>query len=326
VPENVTSREPADAALREEKGSSRAEKLVRPTVPEVDSILGHSFRVLDDGFVRVIDYMGGDGAVVQAARVSYGAGTKRVSDDRGLIRYLMRHMHTTPFEMCELKLHVRAPMDVWRQWIRHRTGSVNEYSTRYSVAIDAAQSTPSSEWRTQSQENRQGSGAHLPIVIGDELTQAELDLQRAARTVYERRLEVGVAREQARKDLPLSTYTEAYWKINLHNLLHFLGLRMDKHAQQEIRAYADTIGQEVVAKWTPLVWEAFLDYRVNAVQLSSVESRIIYTLVSGDAEAAISIASERGLLKRRESGVLAASRERTELEAKLRLFGLAVPW
>ena len=146
------------------------EKLARPTVPEMDSILGLSFKVLDDGFIRVVDYMGGDGAVVQAARVSYGAGTKHVSDDRGLIRYLMRHMHTTPFEMCELKLHVRAPMDVWRQWIRHRTASINEYSTRYSVAIDAAQSTPSAEWRTQSQENRQGSGAHLPIAIGDELS------------------------------------------------------------------------------------------------------------------------------------------------------------
>jgi thymidylate synthase (FAD) len=303
-----------------------SEKLVRPTGPEMDSILGHPFKVLDDGFVRVIDYMGNDGAVVQAARVSYGAGTKRVSDDRGLIRYLMRHMHTTPFEMCELKLHVRAPMDVWRQWIRHRSASVNEYSTRYSVAIDAAQSTPASEWRSQSQENRQGSGAYLPIEIGDELTTAEVELQRLARTVYERRLELGVAREQARKDLPLSTYTEAYWKIDLHNLLHFLGLRMDKHAQQEIRAYAETIGHEVVARWTPMVWQAFLDYRLNAVLLSSVEASIIHALVSGDAEAAISIATDRGLLRRRESGVLRTSRELTELEAKLKSFGLRVPW
>src|SRR5712664_665949 len=147
--------------------------LARPAVAALDHILGEPIRVLDNGFIRVIDYMGDDNSVVQAARVSYGSGTKRVQDDRGLIRYLMRHDHTTPFEMCEIKLHVRAPMDVWRQWIRHRTASVNEYSTRYSVAIDASQSTPSSAWRAQSQGNRQGSGAHLPIAIGDELTRAE---------------------------------------------------------------------------------------------------------------------------------------------------------
>ena len=141
-----------------------------------------------------------------------------------------------------------------------------------------------------------------------------------------RRLELGGAREQARKDLPLSTYTEAYWKIDLHNLLHFLGLRMDAHAQQEIRAYAETIGREVVARWAPVVWEAFLDYRMNAVQLSSIEARIMRALVSGDADAAISIASERGLLMRRNNGVFRASRELTELEAKLKLFGVAVPW
>ncbi|HLZ28430.1 MAG TPA: FAD-dependent thymidylate synthase [Chloroflexota bacterium] len=300
--------------------------LTRVTVPELDAILGHQFKVLDDGFVRVIDYMGTDSAVVQAARVSYGAGTKRVSDDRGLIRYLMRHMHTTPFEMCELKLHVRAPMDVWRQWIRHRTASVNEYSTRYSVAIDAAQATAPADWRTQSQANRQGSGEHLSPVIGEELSAAEAELQQLARTVYERRLAVGVAREQARKDLPLSTYTEAYWKIDLHNLLQFLSNRMDQHAQQEIRVYAETIGREVVARWTPLVWEAFEDYRLNAVHLSSLERRVMSAIVSGDLAAAIALAAEAGVLKRRKDGMLGASRERAELEAKLAMFGLAVPW
>ena len=300
--------------------------LSRASVSEIDAILGKPFKVLDDGFVRVIDYMGNDSAVVQAARVSYGAGTKRVSDDRGLIRYLMRHLHTTPFEMCELKLHVRAPMDVWRQWIRHRTANVNEYSTRYSVAIDAAQRTAASDWRTQSKENRQGSGGYLPEESGDELSTAESELQQLARAVYERRLELGVAREQARKDLPLSTYTEAYWKINLHNLLHFLGLRMDDHAQQEIRAYAETIGREIVARWTPLVWEAFEDYRLDAVQLSSLERRVMSALVSSDHAAAIALAADAGLLKRRKDGALVGNRERRELEAKLAIFGLSAPW
>ena len=300
--------------------------LSRASVKEIDAILGKPFAVLDDGFVRVIDYMGNDAAVVQAARVSYGVGTKRVSDDRGLIRYLMRHMHTTPFEMCELKLHVRAPMDVWRQWIRHRTANVNEYSTRYSVAIDAAQRTAPSEWRTQSKENRQGSGECLDTVMGQELTIAERELQERARAVYERRLELGVAREQARKDLPLSTYTEAYWKIDLYNLLHFLGLRMDTHAQQEIREYAETIGREIVAKWTPLVWEAFEDYRLDAVQLSSLERRVLKAIISGDDAAALGVAAEAGLLKRRGDGTLTISRERTELEARLAMFGLTAPW
>ena len=183
-------------------------RLRRPTVPALDELLGVPLRVLDDGFVRLIDYMGDDAAVVQAARVSYGAGTKRVLEYRGLVRYLMRHQHTTPFEMCEIKLHVRVPMDCWRQWIRHRTANVNEYSTRYSVAIDATQRTNSDEWRAQSGANRQGSGAFLPTAIGEELTADESRLQTEARQVYERRLAAGVAREQARKDLPLSTYTE----------------------------------------------------------------------------------------------------------------------
>lgn len=321
----------ADQVLTDtDKGEAGPESvpssLSRVSVGELDAILGKPFKVLDDGFVRVIDYMGNDSAVVQAARVSYGVGTKRVSDDRGLIRYLMRHMHTTPFEMCELKLHVRAPMDVWRQWIRHRTANVNEYSTRYSVAIDAAQRTGVSEWRTQSQENRQGSGEYLASDIGEELTTAELELQEHARAVYEHRLELGVAREQARKDLPLSTYTEAYWKINLHNLLNFLSLRMDQHAQQEIRAYAETIGHQIVARWTPLVWEAFEDYRLDALQLSSLERRVLKAVVSGDNAAAIAVAGDAGVLKRRADGTLTASRERRELEAKLAVFGLSAPW
>src|SRR6266853_3212261 len=159
--------------------------LPRPRVGALDELLGLRLRVLDDGFVRVIDYMGDDGSVVQAARVSYGAGTKRVQDDRGLIRYLMRHAHTTPFEMCEIKFHVRTPMDVWRQWIRHRTANVNEYSTRYSVAIDAAQRTPAGEWRVQSPGNKQGSAGVLSKEDGQKLTANEADLNRRAREVYE---------------------------------------------------------------------------------------------------------------------------------------------
>ena len=174
------------------------------------------------GLWRVVDYMGGDESIVQAARVSYGTGTKKVHEDRGLIRYLMRHGHTTPFEMCELKLHVRVPMDCWRQWIRHRTANVNEYSTRYSKAIDTTQRTASDQWREQLQDNRQGSGGCLGVEVGEYLSARELESQTLAGEVYEERLRKGVAREQARKDLPLSTYTEAYWKIDLHNLFHFL--------------------------------------------------------------------------------------------------------
>ncbi len=274
----------------------RAEKISRPSVPALDAMLGDPIPVLDEGFVRVVDYMGDDSAVVQAARTSYGKGTKRRHEDRGLLRYLMRHAHTTPFEMCELKLHVRVPMDVWRQWIRHRTASVNEYSTRYSEAIDAAQRTSPDAWRLQSAGNRQGSSGLLPPEQGARLSEEESQLQRQARDIYEARLAAGVAREQARKDLPLSTYTEAYWKIDLQNLLHFLELRMDEHAQQEIRAYANVIGNEIVAKWVPLTWEAFLDYRRGGTRLSRIESAFLAALASGERERAVAIAEEGGFL------------------------------
>ena len=264
--------------------SAAEHALTRPHVAALDEILGRRLDVLDDGFVRVVDYLGNDAAIVQAARVSYGEGTRRVSDDRGLIRYLMRHRHTTPFEMCELKLHVRVPMDAWRQWIRHRTASVNEISTRYSIAIDAAQATSPAEWRTQAAGNRQGSGESLDRSVGERLSDAEAELQRQARTVYQERLDAGVAREQARKDLPLSTYTEAYWKIDLHNLLHFLSLRMDDHAQLEIRHYAQVIGAEVVARWCPLAWEAFCDYRLHTTSLSRIETELVSRLAAGDVE------------------------------------------
>jgi len=302
-----------------------AEKLQRPLVPELDAILGIPFKVLDDGFVRVVDYMGSDESIVQAARVSYGKGTKKVQEDRGLIRYLMRHHHTTPFEMCELKLHVRVPMDTWRQWIRHRMANVNEYSTRYSIAIDAAQKTPSSEWRHQSKDNKQGSEGYFESSIGQTFTAQEKELQDLARKTYNDRLNAGVAREQARKDLPLSTYTEAYWKADLHNLLHFLWLRMDPHAQFEIRSYANVIGNEIVSRWCPLAWQAFLDYRLNASSLSRLEIEIIKSIQSGNAAEAKELAIEFGLLP--PDGVpVKRNREREDLEAKLAFLKIPIPW
>lgn len=300
------------------------EKLERPGVGTLDEILGVPFKVLDDGFVRVVDYMGSDESIVQAARVSYGKGTKKVHEDRGLIRYLMRHLHTTPFEMCEIKFHVRVPMDCWRQWIRHRTANVNEYSTRYSVAIDSAQTTPEDEWRFQALGNRQGSAGFVDAEAGKDLTDKELMLQRLTREVYEERLAKGIAREQARKDLPLSTYTEAYWKIDLHNLFHFLFLRMDAHAQYEIRRYAETIGQEIVAKWCPIAWEAFLDYRVNASNLTRLEMEILLAVTQGENDKALQLAKQFGWIK--EDGSMKKNREREELEEKFKKLGLKLPW
>jgi thymidylate synthase (FAD) len=294
------------------------------SVPALDDLLNRTLRVLDDGFVRVVDYMGSDASIVQAARVSYGAGTKRVSEDRALIRYLMRHAHTTPFEMCEIKLHVRVPMDCWRQWIRHRTASVNEYSTRYSIAIDAAQRTSPDEWRLQATTNRQGSSGTVPAEKGALLAEEEARFQESARAMYKRRLDAGVAREQARKDLPLSTYTEAYWKIDLHNLFHFLHLRMEDHAQFEIRQYANTIGNTIVAAWCPLAWDAFRTYRLNAIALSASDAELIAAL-NGAGGDPLERAIELGYAKRVANAVV-PSREGLELEEKLRKLGLASPW
>lgn len=298
----------------------------RVSVPELDAVLGKPFKVLDDGFVRVVDYMGSDASIVQAARVSYGVGTKRVREDRALIRYLLRHAHTTPFEMADIKFHVRVPMDIWRQWIRHRTASVNEYSTRYSVAIDSAQATSPDEWRLQSVGNRQGSDGILDASAGTVLTARETELQALARTVYDERLEAGVAREQARKDLPLSTYTEAYWKTNLHNLLHFLALRMDSHAQWEIREFARIIGEEIVAKWCPVAWEAFVDYRMNTTHFSEAELAIITALIAGDQTSAMISGRESGLITIAKDGSDRIGREARELEPKLAALGLPIPW
>lgn len=302
-----------------------AELLTRPSAPALDEILGKPLPVLDDGFVRVVDYMGSDESIVQAARVSYGKGTKKVNEDRGLIRYLLRHQHTTPFEMCEVKLHVRVPMDCWRQWIRHRTANVNEYSTRYSLAIDASQRTADGEWRMQSKDNKQGSEGFFPLEQGKKFTEQERQFQEMARSVYEERVNAGMAREQARKDLPLSTYTEAYWKVDLHNLLHFLWLRMDPHAQYEIRQYALTIGNEIVQRWVPAAWEAFQDYKVQASSLSRIEIAIIKAINSGGKEAANDVARSYGLIPP-AGQEMKGNRERGDIEAKLTALGIAIPW
>jgi thymidylate synthase (FAD) len=216
-------------------------------------------------------------------------------------------------------------MDAWRQWIRHRMASVNEYSTRYSIAIDAAQETAPAEWRFQSADNKQGSSGFLDEKDGVYFTEQEKELHKTIRNVYDERLEKGIAREQARKDLPLATYTEAYWKIDLHNLLHFLALRMDSHAQYEIRAYAEVIGHEIVSKWCPFAWEAFLDYRFNAQNFSDIELKVIREVASGNHDKATSILEELGMLKYRE-GKRLRNRERAELEEKLDLLNLPVPW
>jgi len=282
------------------------------------------FPVLDDGFVCLVDVMGNDQSVVQAARVSYGEGTRRVSDDRGLIRYLLRHRHTTPFEMAEIKLLVRVPMDCWRQWIRHRTANVNEYSTRYSLAIDAMQTTPPDEWRMQAASNRQGSAGVLDAAAGAGLSASEAEFQRRARELYEERIAQGIAREQARKDLPLSTYTEAYWKVDLHNLLHFLALRMDSHAQQEIRDYAATIGEKIVQPLFPIVWEAFVDYRMEGLFLSRLDREVIQRLMQRLASKGTSQATAEDFLAVQDPSWvdLERCRERDECRDKLVRLGI----
>jgi thymidylate synthase (FAD) len=243
------------------------------------------FKVGNGGNVCLVDWMGNDYSIVEAARVCYGEGTKHTSSHRGLIRYLMRGWHTTPFEMAELKFRVRAPMDTWRQWIRHRTANVNEYSTRYSIAIDECAKTLPGQWRLQSEENKQGSAGFLNEQDGEHLTARETEAHTLLRSIYDERLGFGVAREQARKELPLSNYTEAYWKIDLHNLFHFLRLRRNGDAQREIRDFAMTIGDEIVSKMFPLAWEAFVDYRLEAAILSRLDIGVVQRIMEKQANA-----------------------------------------
>lgn len=316
--------------------------------------------VLDDGFVTLVDVMGDDAAIVQAARVSYNNdkrdGDTTVNDtDESLIRYLMRHTHTTPFEMAELKFLVRVPMDCWRQWIRHRMASVNEYSTRYTTAIDSKQKTPNDEWRRQSTNNKQGSSGSLEewpkgwtceeivehgqpgwrvshgenftwdimknmvdgkMTPGAFLTLMERSHHDKDNQLYTIRLDLGVAKEQARKDLPLSTYTEAYWKIDLHNLMHFLRLRMDSHAQKEIRDYANAIAK-IVQQLFPTTWAAFEDYVINAMKLTARDTEVIRRLVaSGEKFPIAAPAPEDGCWPEAWHGI-ARCRERDECVVKL---------
>jgi thymidylate synthase (FAD) len=289
----------------------------RPTVPALEERLFHPIPVLDHGFVRLVDYMGDDAAIVQAARVSYGAGTKAVRDDRGLIRYLMRHRHTTPFEMCEIKLHVKLPIFVARQWIRHRTASVNEYSARYSI-LDREFYLPSAaDLAIQSSTNRQGR----EVPLEPRAAAAVLDLLRddAVRAYdhYEQLLNdqgdgtpvdpeaPRLARELARMNLTLAWYTQWYWKIDLHNLFHFLSLRADPHAQHEIRVYAHAIA-ELARAWAPAAFEAFEDYRHHAASFSREEINIVRAVIAG---APLDTEIERSPL---------SAREKRELRDKLR--------
>ena len=265
----------------------------RATVPALEAMLYRPLDVLDHGFIRVVDYMGDDGAVVQAARVSYGRGTKRVSEDAGLIRYLMRHRHSTPFEMCEIKYHVKLPIFVARQWIRHRMANVNEYSARYSI-LDREFYLPAPEQlAAQSSSNRQGRGEALD---GDEAAEVLDLLRRDATQAYDTYAHLlnegadgepadparrGLARELARMNLTLNTYTQWYWKADLHNLLGFLSLRADSHAQHEIRVYADAM-LETVRAWVPETYAAFVEYRMGAATLSAGMLAVVRRMLAGE--------------------------------------------
>jgi thymidylate synthase (FAD) len=265
----------------------------RATVPALEALLYEAMPVLDHGFVRVIDYMGDDAAVVQAARVSYGRGTRKVSEDAGLIRYLMRHRHSTPFEMCEIKFHVKLPIFVARQWIRHRTANVNEISARYSI-LDREFYIPAAEnLAAQSSINRQGRGA---LLEGEEATRVMGLLRADAEQTYAHYVELlnedadgqpldasrtGLARELARMNLTLNTYTQWYWKTDLHNLLGFLALRADSHAQFEIRVYAEAMLKAVEA-WVPLCFAAFRDFRLGAVTFSAPMLAVLTRMLAGE--------------------------------------------
>ena len=277
----------------------------RVTVPELEKILYQPISVLDHGFVRVIDYMGDDSAIVQSARVSYGKGTKKISNDQGLIKYLMRHRHSTPFAMCEIKFHIKLPIFIARQWIRHRTANVNEYSARYSI-LDKEFYIPSIEnIAAQSSVNNQGRGEVLSseeasnvisILKADaEQTYANYEslLNESSEGAVLDENKAGVARELARMNLTLNTYTQWYWKIDLNNLLHFLALRADDHAQYEIKVYADAM-LDIVKKWVPITYGAFDDYRVGGTELSAKEVNFLRKLIKGESPSF----EEEGISKR----------------------------
>jgi len=276
--------------IQEQQSQSSSTK--RVTSPELEKVLYEAIPVLDHGFIRVIDYMGDDSSIVQSARVSYGKGTKKVSTDEGLIKYLMRHRHSTPFEMCEIKYHIKLPIFIARQWIRHRTANVNEYSARYSI-LDKEFYLPAKEQlAAQSQSNRQGRGDVIQGKQAEEVLNILKDDANRTYDNYEKLLnerfdgtkidenKVGLARELARMNLTLNTYTQWYWKTDLLNLLNFLFLRADNHAQYEIRVYADKM-LDTVKRWVPITYQAFMDYRVGAAEISSKGLSVIKSMISG---------------------------------------------
>jgi len=272
---------------------SQENKTKRVVASELEKILYEAIPILDHGFIRVVDYMGNDTSIVQAARVSYGKGTKKVNTDAGLIKYLMRHWHSTPFEMCEIKYHVKLPIFIARQWIRHRTANVNEYSARYSI-LDKEFYLPSKEnLAAQSKSNRQGRG---DVLKGDQANKVLDILKRDAEQTYDnyetmlnerydgstiKENENGLARELARMNLTLNTYTQWYWKTDLLNLMNFLRLRADSHAQYEIRAYADAM-LDTLKKWVPITFEAFMDYRVGGTEISAKGKKVIKKLINSE--------------------------------------------
>lgn len=275
------------------EGKSETFSTYRPSVSDLEEVLFHPVPVLDHGFIRVVDYMGDDSAIVQSARVSYGKGTKKISQDKGLINYLMRHRHSTPFEMCEIKFHVKLPIFVARQWIRHRTANVNEYSARYSILGKEFYIPERENLAPQSSQNNQGRGGTL----SDEEAQNILELLRQDSEQTYRHYEemmncneegdildpakTGIARELARMNIPTNFYTEWYWKVDLHNLMHFLSLRADPHAQYEIRVYADAM-IDILKKWVPITHEAFCKYRLKAAALSSDGLKVVQKLLRGE--------------------------------------------
>ena len=255
---------------------------LRSVVPSLEARLDVPIQCLDHGFVRVVDYFGDDAAIVQAARVSYGAGTRKISEDRQLIRYLMRHRHTTPFEMCEIKFHIKLPIFVARQWIRHRTANVNEISGRYSVFTDEFYLPQPHELAKQSTDNKQGRGEALTAEEAEAVRGKIEGASRQAYADYEELIhERGLARELGRAVLPVNYYTEWYWKIDLHNLLHFLALRLDPHAQYEIRVFAEAMAS-FVRDWVPTAWEAFSDYRLGAVTVSKPMIDVLQRRLRGE--------------------------------------------
>jgi thymidylate synthase (FAD) len=265
---------------------SNPQPTLRAVAPGIEAHLYKARPVLDHGFVRVVDYMGDDAAICQAARVSYGRGTKTVQNDEGLIRYLMRHWHSTPFEMCEIKLHVKLPVFVARQWIRHRTANVNEYSARYSI-LDREFYIPAPDHvAAQSEINNQGRGAALEGSEAARVLEILKSDSNRAYDSYETMIsqdgQQGLARELARMNLPANIYTQWYWKVDLHNLFHFLRLRADAHAQYEIRVYADAIC-EMVADWVPFAYRAFSDYQLGGMQLSAAALECVRRMVKGEA-------------------------------------------